>query len=239
MDIKGKTALITGSTDGLGKLLAIQLARNGSNVVVTGKNSEKLDQMVGILRETYPSGQFSSILCDLSKPESVIESFSNVSKVDILVNNAGIWTEGATIDVSPERIIEMVNVNLTSYPLISRILLPKLLESEFGQILNVVSVAGYELPAGYYHTIYTATKFGLQGFTEGMTKEFENRNLRVMGFYPGGMETDIFKKAGNDYKDHEPWMFDPMESVEAILFMLTRNKKINVKRMDLINHIEE
>jgi short-subunit dehydrogenase len=59
-----------------------------------------------------------------------------------------------------------------------------------------------------------------------------------MGYYPGGMETKLFKKAGNDYKEHEPWMFDPQESVEAIIFMLTRNKKINVKRMDLINQLE-
>jgi len=59
--------------------------------------------------------------------------------------------------------------------------------------------------------------------------------MRVMGFYPGGMNTKLFVKAGETYKDNESWMFDPVESVEAIIFMLTRSKKVNVKRMDLIN----
>ena len=63
--------------------------------------------------------------------------------------------------------------------------------------------------------------------------------MRVMWFYPGGMESPLFKKAGNEYQDHEPWMFDPQESVDAIMFMLSRNKKVNVKRMDLINHLQE
>ena len=59
-----------------------------------------------------------------------------------------------------------------------------------------------------------------------------------MGYYPGGMETELFKKAGIGYKKHEPWMFDPQESVDAILFMLTRDPKLNIKRLDLINHLQ-
>lgn len=239
MELKGKTALVTGSSDGLGKQIVLELAKQKVNVIVTGRNEEKLEQVVKLLIQEFPEGKHSRIVCDLNKPDSVAETFSKIDNLDILINNAGVWTEGATIDVNPEKIIELVNVNLASYLLISRALLPTLLQSQFGQLLNVVSVAGYELPAGYFHTIYTATKYGLQGFSEGLTKEFENKNLRVMGFYPGGMETNIFKKAGNDYKDHEPWMFEPKESVEAIMFMLTRNKKVNVKRMDLINQILE
>jgi short-subunit dehydrogenase len=123
--------------------------------------------------------------------------------------------------------------------LVTRSLLPIIQKSDFGQILNVVSVSGIEIPFDYYHTIYSATKFGLQGFSEALAKEFENKSLRIMGYYPGGMSTKLFKKAGQDYKDNEPWMFDPKESVEAMIFMLTRNPKINIKRMDLINHLQK
>lgn len=158
--------------------------------------------------------------------------------MDILINNAGIWEEGDTLDITPERIIELTHVNLLAPLLISRTLLPVLLKAEFGQIFNTVSIAGVEIPAGYYHTVYSAVKIGLQGFTEAMAKEFFNKNLRVMGYYPGGMETKFFEKAGMDYKPHEPWMFDTQESVEAIIFMLTRNPKVSVKRMDLINQLE-
>jgi len=60
-----------------------------------------------------------------------------------------------------------------------------------------------------------------------------------MAYYPGGMNTNFFNAAGQDYTDHEPWMFDVGESVEAMIFMLTRNEKISVKRMDLVNHLDQ
>ena len=239
MHLQNKTILITGSTDGLGRLLAIELAKKGANIIVTGRDKTKTDLVLQELATANAQGKHTSIMCDLNKPETVAEAFESVEQLDVLVNCAGVWAEGNTIDIKPERIIELVNVNLSSYMLVFRTLLPKLLASTYGQLLNVVSVAGYEIPAGYFHTVYSASKYGLQGFTEATAKEFENKNLRVMGFYPGGMETAFFTKAGEDYDKHEPWMFDPMESVEAIIFMLTRNEKINIKRLDLINHLQQ
>lgn len=233
-DLLNKKILVTGSTDGLGKLLALELDRLGANVIIHGRNKEKIDK---VLKGLTNSDTF--ILCDLSSPSEVKSKFSEIKEIDILINNAGIWAEGNTLDISEERIIELVNVNLASYLLVTRTLLPKLLKSEFAQLLNVISSAGYEVPTEYYHTIYSATKYGLQGFSEAMSKEFEGKNLRVMGFYPGGMDTKLFTKAGEPYKEAESWMFDPMESVEAITFILTRNPKVNVKRMDLINHLFE
>jgi len=238
MDLRGKKVLVTGSTDGLGKLLTLNLAEHGASVIVHGRNQTKANAIIEELTKRFPNNH-SSIICDFNKPESVTKVFNDIEKLDILINNAGLWAEGNTSDISPERIIELTNVNLLSYLLVTRVLLPTLKKSDFGQILNVSSIAGVEIPQNYSHTIYSATKFGVQAFSESLAKEFENTNLRVMGYYPGGMETDLFKKAGVNYKRSEPWMFDPQESVDAIIFMLTRNKKVNVKRMDLINHIQK
>jgi len=235
LDFKGKKILITGSSDGLGKALAIELSKLGAKIIVHGRNEEKVEK---VLNELQGDGH-SKIICDFNNTEDIDEKFSSIKELDILINNTGVWSEGDTLDISTDKIREMMNVNTASYLLVSRILLPVLLKSEYAQILNVVSVAGYEIPAGFYHTTYTATKYALQGYTEGMAKEFENKNLRVMGYYPGGMNTEIFKKAGFEYKVNEPWMFDVSESVEAIVFMLTRNKKISIKRMDLINHLQQ
>lgn len=238
IDLTNQTALITGSTDGLGKLLAIELAKHKANVIVHGKNEVKIASVISNLKEINPTGKHNSVVCDFRTPESISNSFSKIRNLDILVNNAGVWLEGNTIDAPEEKILELTNVNLISAMMATKTLLPVLLKSKFGQILNVSSVAGIEIPFDYYHTIYTATKFGVQGFSEALSKEFNDKNLRVMGFYPGGMETKIFEKAGNEYEDHEPWMFDPQESVDAMIFMLTRNKKVNVKRMDLLNHLQ-
>lgn len=233
MNLKGKNVLITGSTDGLGKVLAQELIKKGAKVIVHGRESSKVDAVVKEL------GADTGIVCDLNVPDRVSKAFSSIKSLDILVNNAGVWAEGATKDATDDKIVELVNVNLASHLIISKTLLLVLLKSEFGQILNTVSVAGIEIPFDYFHTIYTATKYGMQGFSEALAKEFDNTNLRIMGFYPGGMETEIFVKAGNGYKHHEPWMFDPQESADAMIFMLTRNEKINIKRLDLINHLQK
>lgn len=235
----GKKVLVTGSTDGLGREIALELARREANIIVHGRDQKKADRVVKELKKVYPVGDHGAIVCDLNKSCSIESAFSGIKNLDILINNAGAWLEGNTADAKPEKIIELVNVNLGAPLLITRTLLPVLQKSQFGQILNVVSIGGVEIPTGYYHTIYSATKFGLQAFSEALEKEYDNKRLRIMGYYPGGMETDLFKKAGNDYKKHEPWMFDPQESVEAIMFMLTRDPKLNVKRMDLINHLQK
>jgi 3-oxoacyl-[acyl-carrier protein] reductase len=234
LDLRNKRILITGSTDGLGKKLAIELSKLGSRIIVHGRSEEKALQVLSELE----GEEHEILVCDFNRPNEIGKSFSQIKELDILINNAGLWNEEDTLDIKPERILEMVNVNMASYLLVTRVLLPILLKSEFAQILNVISVAGYEIPVGYFHTTYTATKYALQGYSEAMAKEFENRNLRVMGYYPGGMNTELFVKAGLDYKKNEPWMFDVEESVEAIIFMLTRNKKVSVKRMDFINHLQ-
>lgn len=237
--LKGKKVLVTGSTDGLGKVTALELARLGANVIVHGRNEVRIETMVKELQNLNRQGSYEGILCDFNQPESIAKAFSSIKRLDVLINNAGLWWEGSTKDIPPAKISEVIRVDLEAPLLIICALLPVLEQAEFAQILNVVSVAGIEIPFDYYHTAYTAAKFGLQGYTEALAKEYDNKNLRVMGFYPGGMETNIFVKAGNDYQKHEPWMFDPKESAETIIFMLTRDPKVNVKRMDLINHLQK
>lgn len=236
LDLRDKYILITGATDGLGKQLAESLSKLGAKLILHGKNSEKLLNMAKEL-EKSSGNKVKTVLCDFRDSESIEAAFKSIKHLDILINNAGVWEEGDTLNISLEKIIELVNVNLTATLLVSRILLPNLLKADFGQILNVISVAGVEIPSGFFHTIYSATKYALQGFSEAIEKEFTNKNLRIMGFYPGGMKTQLFVKAGYEYKHDEPWMFDPIESVEAIIFMLTRNPKVNIKRLDLVNHL--
>jgi short-subunit dehydrogenase len=231
-----KTALVTGSTDGLGKLIAVELAKQGANVIVHGRSEEKVQSVIEELKKINADGQHTGITCDFNTPSEIEKKFSGIAQIDILINNAGVWLEGNTVDSSLEKIHELVHVNLVAPLLLTRVLLPVLKKADFAQILNVSSIAGVEIPVGYYHTVYSATKFGVQAFSEALAKEFDNTNVRVMGYYPGGMDTKLFAKAGLDYKESEPWMFDPQESVDAIVFMLTRSSKINVKRMDLINY---
>lgn len=236
--LQNKRVLITGATDGLGLAIARELIRHNAHLIIHGRTQEKTEKTADELKK-LGAEDVETIVCDLADTQSVEPTFTKLQHLDVLINNAGVWTQGNTIDTPLEKISELTKVNMLAPVLLTRLLLPILLKSEFGQILNVVSKDGVDIPNGYFDTTYVATKYAIRGFTEGLVKEFYNRNLRVMGYYPGGMETNIFKKAGDTVKQHEPWMFDPSESAEAIAFMLTRNKKVNLKRMDLINQLEQ
>lgn len=235
VSLNNKRILITGSTDGLGKLLAIHLSKKGAHITIHGRNEQKTQETLNQL----PGEGHSSVVCNFNNLDEVESIFSTIESVDILINNAGIWEEGTTHTTNPERIIQVVNIDLTAHMLVTRILLPVLRESEFGQILNVSSISGVEIDSNEFYTFYAAAKFGIQGFTESLIKEYYNSNLRIMGFYPGDMATSLFGKANKEIAKNESWMFDPQESAEAIEFMLTRNPKVNVKRLDLVNHLED
>lgn len=237
LSLAGKYVLVTGATDGLGKALTGELAKQGANLIIHGRNKIKLKEVADELKKVNASIAVKSILCDLSHPDSVKKFFSRIKKLDVLINNAGMWLAGNTVSAHDKKIIELVNTNLLASLLITQAVISTLLQSDFGQIMNVVSRDGVEISSHFFAPFYSATKFGMQGFTESLAREFYNKNLRVMGYYPGGMQTNIFKKAGDKYTK-EPWMFSTQESVEAIIFMLTRGKKINVKRMDLVNQKE-
>jgi len=90
LSLKGKRVLITGSTDGLGRLLAQDLIQQGGQVIIHGKDSQKVESV------TQELGATQGIVCDFNQPDTVQQSFSNINELDVLINNAGVWLEGPT-----------------------------------------------------------------------------------------------------------------------------------------------
>src|SRR6185312_8828070 len=103
LSLSGKTVLITGSTDGLGKALATKLLEQHAHVIIHGRSQEKIDQTINELRELYPTHAIHSLLCDLTDTDAVKREFSTIKTLDILVNNAGVWLDGATTNASLEK----------------------------------------------------------------------------------------------------------------------------------------
>ena len=219
MDANGKVAVITGASDGLGAVLAQQLAAAGYHVWVLARNEAKLQAVVGAIRSG--GGQADYAVCDVTSPESVAQSFAHIGaqagRVDLLISNAGVWLQGATADATTDDIVRTINTNLLGIILVTRAALPLIKAHAGGQIVNVISNAGVE-PNGDW-SIYTASKYGARGFTDSLKLELADRGIRVTGVYPAGMSTGFFQKAGLDVPPGQPWMM-PIEDVAAAIVQL-------------------
>src|SRR4030067_1061578 len=127
-----------------------------------------------------------------------------------------------------EKVKELFDVITLGTIYVTTSVLPILKKQAEGQILNVVSVAGIETPGAEMgpYSPYTAAKYAVTGFTKSLEEELKGTKIKVMGIYPGGMNTPLFKKAGFDYTENENWMMDKKDVAKIILFMLSQPKDV-------------
>jgi len=227
MDLKNKVVIITGASDGLGRSLAIKIAENGAKVALVSRSEEKLK---AVKKEIGSAGEY--FVCDIGQPnqvkttvKTIVEKFGSI---DILVNNAGIWLQGKTEEVNQEKIQAVYNANILGLIYMTQAVLPILKTRSEATIFNVVSDSGIDPAADW--GIYVGSKFAARGFTQSLRLELADTNIKVMAIFPGGMDTDLFVKAGNQLKN-EPWMMNREEVAEVILFMLTRPKNIVIQEL--------
>lgn len=198
MILKGKTAVITGASAGLGRDFSNALIEKGATVFGLARRAEKLEEMDDRL-----GALFHGIECDVSDEKQVTKAFESISsqsdRLDILVNNAGLGRFGLLEDMSAEDWDVQMATNLRGVFLCTRAVLPAMkrhnAETGFGgHIINICSVAG--LVGNAEVSAYNATKFGLKGFSEALMKEVRNDGIKVSCLYPGSIRTDFFSTAG-------------------------------------------
>jgi 3-oxoacyl-[acyl-carrier protein] reductase len=193
--LKGKKALITGGTAGIGKSIALKLAQEGADVVVFGTNFERASLVVKEMQElTEGSGQsFSAQIVDVSNKASVDAAIESVlcdwANVDILVNNAGITRDGLLMKMSEEDWDQVLATNLKSVYNTCRGLVRGMLKAKAGKIINISSVVGLTGNAGQAN--YCASKAGMIGFTKALAQELASRGICVNCIAPGFIQTKM------------------------------------------------
>lgn len=218
-DLKDKVILVTGASTGLGKALALRLAQEKPRLILHSRTSDKVQK---VAQEISQSGTlcscFACDVTDLNQDRNITEYILEAyGKIDILINNAGVWHEGPTENHPPEKVFEMFQVNSAGVIVMTQEVLPVMRKQGNGQILNIVSIAGVEPAANW--GVYTSTKYAVRGFTESLKLELAGTGIKVMGFYPGGMNTDLFTASGFP-RENEPWMMDKDDVAEVITFIL-------------------
>ena len=192
-DLSGKVAAITGATSGIGAAAARALAGEGASVVLAGRRRERLDRLAAEIGETA-----AAVEMDVRNPQGsrtlVETALSRFGRLDALVACAGIGAYGGIMDLSDEKLREMIDINVagTVWPI--RAAVPHFLKAGGGDIVIVASVAG--LRGAHDEAVYAATKFAQVGLAGGLDRELREKNIRVSTICPGGTATEFAMGAG-------------------------------------------
>lgn len=237
--IRGKWALITGATSGFGKATADLFAKEGCNVIITGRRAEKLEALTNILKEKYHT-QVISYCFDVRNMNQCVEMANDLAEreiiPDILVNNAGLASgknkiqEGLISDWE-----KMIDTNVKGLLYITRSVLPMMVARNEGHVINIGSVAGHLVyPEG---NVYNATKFAVKALNEAINLDLVGTNVRCCSIDPGAAETEFSKvrfhgdeeKAKQVYEGYQP--LKPEDIANIIYFVVTSPVHVNITNL--------
>ena len=195
MNLRGKTAVITGASSGIGRAVALECARRGAAVVLGARRQERLETVAGQCRSQGVSAD--AVVTDVTRRDDcqrlVARAIELHGRIDVLINNAGFAIFDAIETARPDDLELMMETNYFGAVHCTQAALPHMLAVREGRIVNVASIAGlmgYERMGGY-----CATKFALVGFSESLHDEVAGRGIRVSCICPGTTSTEFFVKA--------------------------------------------
>jgi NAD(P)-dependent dehydrogenase (short-subunit alcohol dehydrogenase family) len=191
LSLKGKVALITGSTEGIGLAIARKLLENKAQVIVNGRTPAKVSQAIDDLNSIRP-GAASGFAGDLSKPQECGRLFEQVPEVDILINNLGIYTAKEFEDITDEEWRDLFEVNVLSGIRMSRFYFPKMKKRNWGRILFISSESGIATPAEMIH--YGVTKTAQIAVSRGLAELTRDTGVTVNTILPGPTRTPGVEK---------------------------------------------
>jgi short-subunit dehydrogenase len=201
--IRGKKALVTGAASGIGRMIALALAREGADLYLLDINEDELAKVAADARALGVMAITAH--CDVTHPDEVSLSVEDLlarwGKVDILINNVGVAFYGPTERMTASQWSWLLKINLLAPIQFTRELLPKMLELPEAHIVNVCSIAG--LVAGGRFAAYHVSKFGLVGFSEALRAEYGRRGVGVTALCPGPVQTNLYSSAISGREDRE------------------------------------
>ncbi len=230
--LQGKNALITGAGRGIGRAVAIALAKEGVNVGLLARSEENLK---AVAKEVEAEGVKAVIVtADVSSYEEVttaIETLkSGLGSIDILINNAGISKFGKFLELEVADWEKIIQVNLMGVYYATRAALPSMIEQQSGDIINISSTAGQK--GAPVTSAYSASKFGVLGLTESLAMEVRKHNIRVTALTPSTVATDMAVDLG--LTDGNPDKVMQAEDIaEFIVAQLKLNKRTFIKSAGL------
>lgn len=188
LHLKSKRAFISGSTQGIGFAIARQLVAEGAGVIINGRTQQKIDTAVALLQKEYPNGDISGIVADFSKAEEVEGLLASLPHIDILINNVGIFELKSFELITDEEWMNFFDINVMSGVRLSRALLPKMIERNWGRIIFISSESGINVPENMIH--YGMTKTAMLSLSNGLAKLTKGTQVTVNTILGGPTYSD-------------------------------------------------
>lgn len=195
---KNKHALVTGAGKGLGRACSVALAEAGAHVIAISRTCSDLNKLEKHIKTT--KGKITKIVCDVTNYEDLVKKINSINKIDILVNNAGTNIPELFKVVKQQSLNYLINLNLKAAFNVAQLVVQKMLKNKVkdGAIVHMSSQLGHVSMAG--RSVYSMTKFGIEGLTRGMSLELAKSNIRVNAVCPTYVETSLVKKVFKNKK---------------------------------------
>jgi short-subunit dehydrogenase len=220
MELDGTRVMVTGASTGIGRVTALRLARRGALVWAAARDERRLEELAAEHSGIVPAP------ADVSDDADRAALVKQCEPVDVLVNNAGVGWQGVVEAMPPDKVRQLFEVNVLALIDLTQRVLSGMLERRRGHIVNVGSIAGYV--ASPSETVYCATKFAVQGFTDGLRREVAGRGVQVTLIAPGPIKTEFMARIRTGEPAAEPGALDyglsPDAVAKAIMRALTRER---------------
>lgn len=231
-NLKNKNALITGAGKGIGKAIAIALAKEGVNVILLARTQSDLDKVaVEVNALGVQSLSLTADVADMNSVNSAVDkALAEFKSIDILINSAGIAAFGTFLELEPAAWERIIQVNLMGTYYVTRAVLPNMIERQTGDIINISSTAG--LNGNALTSAYSASKFAVLGLTDSLMQEVRKHNIRVTALTPSTVATDMAKEL--NLTDGNPEKVMQSEDVaELIIAQLKLNRRVFIKNSSI------
>lgn len=233
MQLKNKIVVITGASQGLGEALAYKVAKEGAKVALVARSENLLKKVKETIEKE--KGEAEYFVCDIRNLENIKNAVGKIMKrfgeIDILVNNAGVWTDDEIEKNNPEQARLALETNVLGNIWMTKEILPMMKKQNKGYIFNIISTSGLADWDNTSWQTYGATKWAMAGFTKSLKDSLKSTKIKVTGFFPAGIDTNIYENVGKEDYHNLPWMMKKEDVADIIVFALSRPDDVLMERI--------
>jgi NADP-dependent 3-hydroxy acid dehydrogenase YdfG len=233
ISIKGKVVAVTGASSGMGKAIAIELAKNGANVVLGARRTEQLQQLVEEIKSKGGQAVFAQI--DVKEKADLVRlvntAVEEYGKLDVIINNAGVSQLSRIDELDIEGWEEMIDINLKGVLYGMAAAIPVFKQQQSGHIVNIISTSGLKIVP--MQGVYAGTKNAIRTIAEAFRQE-SNGNIRITGISPGFVKTDFANNIKNEemktaiQKGMEQVAIDPIAIANAVIYAISQPEDVEI-----------